>query len=145
MSDLILGKPAKITAGVMSGHVGILESVSKTLGLATIQLEKQVTVSVPVDYVDQEIDPNEGYHEWLSGLPAASDWLDYQIGEYNARFDGINLLDAYLDDDYKTLVMLRNTKAEIQRLNENVEYFRKEAERLKDKISWAKYPDRMGQ
>jgi len=145
MSKLVIGTPAQIMAGVMRGHVGILKSISKTLGLAEIELEKQVTVSVPVDYIDQHFDPNEGYHEWLNGLPAASDWLDYQIDEYNARFGVVNLLEVYLDDDYKTLVMLRNTKAEIQRLNENVEYFRKEAERLKSEISWGKYPDRMGQ
>lgn len=145
MSNLILGKPAKITAGVMSGHVGILESVSKTLGLATIQLEKQVTVSVPVDYIDQEIDPNAGYREWLKGLPDLSDWLDYQISEYSARFDGANLLTAYLHDDYETLVMLKSTKVEINRLNQNVEHFQKRVKELESEKSWAKYPDRMGQ
>lgn len=145
MSKLIVGKPARLTTGPYAGKVGLLISISPTLARASIEYDDRTILQAPVDYIDQEIDPNEGYHEWLNGLPAASDWLDYQIEEYNARFGVVNLLDAYLDDDYKTLVMLRNTKAEIQRLNENVEYFRKEAERLKSEISWAKNPDRMGQ
>lgn len=144
MTEIISGMAARITAGDLVGKVGFVTSVSPMLGTASIDVD-DLTYHISTEFLDQSVMlmPKEtDYHKWLHRLPDPQQWLEYQISEYNARFDGVNLLSVFdKDDDYTTLVMLRNTLAALKSARSNEEYYKREC----SKKSWATNPDRMGQ
>lgn len=147
---IIVGAPARITAGIREGEIGVITSVSPTLARAVIEFDDGTILHTPVDYLDQgesvTKEKEQGYHEWIRSLPDPQQWLEYQISEYNARFEGVNLLNVFgKDDDYKTLVMLRNTLAALKSARSNEEYYKREYQKERSENSWAKNPDRMGQ
>lgn len=148
MTKIKSGIAARVTAGDLVGKVGFVTAVSSTLGTATIEID-DLTYQISAEYLDQSISlqPKESnYHKWLHSLPDPQQWLEYQISEFNARFDGVNLLDVFdKDDDYKTLVMLRNTLAALKSARSNEEYYKRELQKERSQNSWVKNPDRMGQ
>lgn len=147
MNKIIAGRAARITAGDLKGRSVIVKSVSPILGTAKVVIDNK-KYDISTEYLDQTefLKTESDYHKWLQSLSDPQEWLEYQISEFNARFDGVNLLDVFdKDDDYKTLVMLRNTLAALKSARSNEEYYKRELQKERSQNSWVKNPDRMGQ
>lgn len=147
MTKIISGMAARIIIGDLKGRSVMVKSVSPILGTARILVDNN-DYHISAEYLDQSefIKTESDYQKWVNDLPDPQQWLEYQISEYNARFEGVNLLNVFdKDDDYKTLVMLRNTLAALKSARSNEEYYKRKYQREHAENSWVRNPDRMGQ
>lgn len=146
MTKIIAGMAARIIIGDLKGRSVMVKSVSPILGTARILVDNN-DYHISAEYLDQSefIKTESDYQKWVNDLPDPQQWLEYQISEYNARFDGVNLLSVFdKDDDYKTLVMLKNTLAALKSARNNEAYYKDAYKKERSENSWVNNPDRMG-
>jgi len=120
-----VGDQVGVTSGNYAGKIGVIKSLYTDSKRAVVEIDEHTSAAIHFNRLNSEefVEFREKYYEsWLGNLPNIKTWLKDQIYELEGRFEGINHLNVFSnDEEYKKLIMLRYTLLEIEGATSTIE------------------------